>query len=129
VIAGTNFDDAKMSAAAVAATVIRGITVRSTRKERIYRSADDPYYSAEDKDAMEVLKDGWIWVLPTTVLAFRGAIFMQHTLHGTNEPGTFRNDADTDGTDNAVDVSSIISVFRPNASIGELACLRVNIWK
>lgn len=111
-----------------AATIanICGISVRSTIKERRYRETTDPYYSALDEDWPPILKQGFIWVFPTTVLTKRGAIFMQHTVNGNLEVGTFRVDADTA---NAVDVSSKVEVYRGNASIGEPALLFVNFLK
>ena len=91
--------------------------------ERIHKSEDDPTYSAENNNAMDVVRKGMLEVVPATLMTRGGFIFLQHT-SGASEPGEIRDNNDGG---NAIDISSIVSIFRANENIGEVAVIDIHI--
>ena len=126
VVAGTDEQDAVLPAGAPALADIRGVARRNPNIERIWKSTDDPTYTADEDPVMDVVRKGFIWVAATAVITRGEAVFLQHTLNGQNFPGSFRNGIDGG---NALDVSSLFSWFRGNENVGDLAVLEVHIIK
>jgi len=125
VVKGTGEQDGILQdGSAPAIADIRGVAIRNPNIVRIWKSTDDPTYTAENDDVMDVVRKGMIWVATTSTLIRGGPIFMQHTTSGMNYAGTFRNTIDGAA---ALDVSEIFSVFRGNENPGEVAVLEVHI--
>lgn len=122
---GSEEQDAVLIGAPVTIADIRGVAVLDPSIERIYKSEDDPTYTAENDNKMDIVRKGMIEVVPTTLVTRGGAIFVQHTSN-TYEPGEFHNVSDSG---NAIDISSIASWFRGNENVGEIAILELHIVK
>ncbi len=120
---GTNEQDGELINAPVTIPEIRGFAALDPSIERIHKSEDDPTYSAENNNAMDVVRKGMLEVVPSTLLTRDGPIFLQHT-SGASEPGELRDDNDTG---NAIDISSIVSIFRGNENLGEVAVIDIHI--
>lgn len=123
--AGSEEQDAVLVAAPITIADFRGVAVLDPSIERIYKSEDDPTYTAENNNAMDVVRKGMIEVVPTTLVVRGDPPFMQHTSN-TYEPGEFHNVSDGG---NAIDISSVASWFRGNENIGEVAVLELHIIK
>lgn len=124
VIAGTKEQDAVLPSSVFAVADFRGVARRNPNIERLYKSEDDPVYSAEFDPAMDVVKLRSILVIPTTVVLRDDPVWLHHTANGLKLPGTFSNAQDST---NNVDISAVAKWFRGNQTIGAVAALQLHI--
>lgn len=124
VVKGSEEQDALLPTGGETVADFRGVIRRNPNIERIHRSEEDPAHDSVNNDTMDIVRIGMILVFPTSLVVRDGPIFLQHTTSGNNFAGTFRATADGG---NAVDVSSVVSWFRANETIGAAAVLNLHI--
>ncbi len=99
---------------------IEGVVSSSHAVEQ--NGSDDPGYAA--KDAVNVMKKGYIWVAIEETVAVGDPVFVRFAAGTGTKLGAFRNDADTA---TCVDISSVAKWVEGGTAAQGVALLSLNL--